>query len=482
MIKLNNIKKRVKTNREFFNSGRTKDISFRIRQLKLLKKVIKKNEKEITEALKKDLQKPPLTSFATEIGLVIKEIDLFLKNIKGWAKTEKVKTSFMHFWSRSYIYKEPYGVVLIFSPWNYPFQLSLLPLVGAIAAGNTVVLKPSEFAPATSAIISELIKKSFDQEYICVIKGGQKVSKFLSQENFDYIFFTGSKNVGKKVMKAAAENLTPVTLELGGKSPCIIDEDTNIDLAAKRVIWGKYLNAGQTCVAPDYLLLHENIRDEFLQKAKKYIKDFYGKNPEKSPDYCRIINKNHWERLVKLLDQGKIIAGGNLNRDNLYIAPTIIDKIGWDDAIMQQEIFGPILPIIKFNDITNIINRIKQRPNPLALYIFSDDKKIQNRLLEELRFGGGCINDTIIHVSSPHLPFGGIGESGMGVYHGKSSFDTFTHKKSIIKKTNLFDLPLRYPPYKGKLKWLKKKLMKLNKLLKILKIQLSILIRIGETG
>jgi len=453
---LTDIKKLVKANRIFFDSGKTKELSFRIKQLKLLKTIIEDKEDKITQALKEDLHKPPLTSFATEIGLVIKEIDLLLKKIKFWSKPEKVKTSLMHFWSRSYIYKEPYGVVLIFAPWNYPFQLLLLPLVGAIAAGNTVILKPSEFAPATSAIVSQLIQNNFSQDYIKVIEGEAEVSKSLLRENFDYIFFTGSKQVGKKVMKAAAENLTPVTLELGGKSPCIINEDANIDLAARRIVWGKFLNAGQICVAPDYLLLHRQIKDEFLQKAKEYIKEFFGEKPENSPDYCRIINEKHFDKLLNLMKEGEIITGGKSNRDELYLAPTIIDKIEWDDLVMQEEIFGPILPVIEFHDITKIINRIKDRPNPLALYIFSKNKNLQNRLLEELRFGGGCINDTIIHVSSPYLPFGGIGESGMGVYHGQSSFETFTHKKSIIKKTTLFDLPLRYPPYKGKLKLLKK--------------------------
>jgi aldehyde dehydrogenase (NAD+) len=450
---LNNI---VRNSREFFNTGVTKDVVFRKNQLKLLKKAILENEEEILSALKKDLNKPQLESYATEVGLVIKEIDLFIKRIESWSEPKKVKTSLMHFWSQSYVYKDPYGVVLIFAPWNYPFQLLMLPLVGALAAGNTAVLKPSEFAPATANIMVKLIEDNFSKEYISIVQGDVKVSQALLKERFDYIFFTGSKNVGKAVMRAAANNLTPVTLELGGKSPCIINKDADIDLSAKRVIWGKFMNAGQICVAPDYLYLHESIKEEFIEKAKKYIEEFYGDNPQVSSDYCRIINENHFERLMGLLNEGEIILGGKSDKNDLYIEPTIIDKISWDDPIMKEEIFGPILPIIEFEDIENIIDDIRNRPKPLALYIFSESIEIQKLILNQLSFGGGCINDTIIHVSSAYLPFGGVGESGMGVYHGRSSFDTFTHEKSIIKKTTKFDLDLRYPPYKNKLTWVKR--------------------------
>ncbi|MFP4457797.1 MAG: aldehyde dehydrogenase, partial [Clostridia bacterium] len=453
---MSNIKELVKASREFFNSNETKELSFRVKQLKVLKKAIEDCEEQIAQALKKDLNKPKFTSYATEIGLVIKEIDLFLKRLEAWNKPEKVKTSLMHFWSKSYIYKEPYGVVLIFAPWNYPFQLLLLPLVGAIAAGNTAILKPSEFAPATSAIVKNIIQENFSGEYIEVIEGEVEVSKALLMEKFDYIFFTGSKQVGKYVMKAASGHLTPVTLELGGKSPCIVCKEANVDLAAKRIIWGKYINAGQLCVAPDYLLLHQDIKDEFLIKAREYIRDFFGENPSKSPDYCRIINKNHFNRLLDLMNEGETIIGGGSSCEELYIEPTIIDKIKWSDPIMEEEIFGPILPVIEFNDLKNIINEIKDRPKPLALYIFSENKDIQNKVLKEISFGGGCINDTVIHVSSTYLPFGGVGDSGMGIYHGKSSYETFTHKKSIIKKTTLFDLSIRYPPYKGKLEMVKR--------------------------
>ncbi len=452
-----NIEKVVAESREYYSSGQTKDVAFRKRQLKLLKKAIIEKEDEITKALKKDLNKPALESYATEIGLVIKEIDLFVNTLEDLSKPKKVKTSLMHFWSQSYIYKDPYGVVLIFSPWNYPFQLLLLPLVGALAAGNTAVLKPSEFAPATANIIRKLIEDNFSKKYISVIEGDVKVSKALLKEKFNYIFFTGSKNVGKAVMRAAANNLTPVTLELGGKSPCIVSSDSNIDLAAKRIVWGKYMNAGQICVAPDYILIHKSIKDEFVDKAKKYIKQYYGENAEESSDYCRIINKNHFYRLKGLISENnRVLVGGKFIEENLYIEPTMIDKVSWDDPIMNEEIFGPILPVIEFKNMENIIDDIRNRPKPLALYIFSENQHLQERLLKELSFGGGCINDTIIHVSSAYLPFGGVGESGMGVYHGKSSFDTFTHKKSIIKKTTKFDLDLRYPPYKNKLSWVKK--------------------------
>ncbi len=449
--------KRTKRKQEiFFEQGKTKDVSFRKEKLKILKKVIEENEVNIIDALKEDLGKHPVESYVTEIGLVLKEISLFLKNIKKWTKPKKVKTSLIHFHSSSYIYKEPYGNVLIFSPWNYPFQLSLLPLVGAIGAGNTVILKPSEYSPAVSSIISKIIGDNFSEEYIKVIQGEKEVSKFLLKQNFDYIFFTGSKNVGKIVMKAAAEHLTPVTLELGGKSPCIVNHDARIDLAARRIVWGKFLNAGQTCVAPDYLLLNKKVKEEFLEKVSKYIVQFFGDQREKTDDYSKIINEKHFKSLKGYLNSGNIITGGVTDKDKLYISPTIIDQVNLEQEIMQEEIFGPILPVIEFENRSEIIDIINDLSDPLALYIFSESKKFQEDILKRVKAGGCTINDTIIHVSSPYLPFGGIGESGMGVYHGKYSFDTFSHKKSVIKKTTLFDLPLRYPPYKGKLKWLKK--------------------------
>ena len=453
---MQDIKRIKRKQEEFFATGQTDDITFRIENLELLKKIIKQNEKAIINSLKEDLGKHPVESYVTEIGIVLKEISLFLKNIKKWSQPEKVKTSLLHFRSSSYIYQEPYGNVLIFAPWNYPFQLSLLPLVGAIGAGNTVILKPSEYASTVSSVIFDLIENNFPEEFIKVILGKEKVSKFLLTQNFDYIFFTGSKRIGKKVMKAAADNLIPVTLELGGKSPCIVNDDARIDLAAKRIVWGKFLNAGQTCVAPDYLLLNKKIKKEFIEKTKKYISQFFGPDLEMSEDYAKIINEKHFERLKSYLKSGEIVSGGVTNKEKLYISPTIIDEISFDDAVMEEEIFGPILPVIEFNNQSDIIEQIKMKPDPLALYIFSESKQFQDYILKRIKAGGCTINDTVIHVSSPYLPFGGIGESGMGNYHGKYSFDTFSHKKSVIKKTTLFDLPFRYPPYKGKLKWVKK--------------------------
>ncbi len=453
---LQNIKKALQKNKDFFDQGNTRDVSFRLEQLKTLKQILESNEGLINEALEKDLGKSPFISFVTELGLIYQEINIFLAKLKAWSKTKKVKTSLIHFWAGSYIYREPYGTVLIFSPWNYPLQLSLLPLVGAIAAGNTVVLKPSELAPATAALMKKLLTDHFQEGLITVIEGDKEVSKLLLKEKVDYIFFTGSQPVGKQVMQAAAENLTPVTLELGGKSPCIVHRDANIDLAARRIVWGKYINCGQTCIAPDYLYVHEGVKEKFMEKATGYIKKFYGENPLLSSDYNRIINKNHYDRLLRLLNNGRLVYGGTLNEDELYISPTIIDQVGWEDPVMQEEIFGPILPILLFRNVDEVIEMISKQPKALALYVFSHNKAVQDLLIKRIQFGGGCINDTIIHASSPYLPLGGVGESGMGAYHGRNSFNTFTHAKSITKKSNLLDIGWRYPPYAGKLNLLKR--------------------------
>ena len=445
---MQNVKDAINNTRNFFEKGKTRDLLFRKEQLQILRNAIIENEDKIINALNKDLGKSPFISYVTEIALVVKEIELFIRNLQRWSRTKKVRTPLGHIGASSYIYQEPYGTILIFSPWNYPFQLSFLPLVGALASGNTVVLKPSELSPATSAIIAEIIADNFKQGLITVVEGDKETSMFLLAEKFDYIFFTGSTFVGKQVMKAAAENLTPVTLELGGKSPCIVDLDANIDIAARRVVWGKYLNAGQTCIAPDYLLIHKSIKDRFNEKAQGYIKKFYGENALLSPDYNRIINKKHFERLSSFLDNGTTVVGGEVNKEALYISPTIIDDIDWKDPVMQEEIFGPILPVISYERIEEVIKAIKNQPKALALYLFSKNKAVQDRIIKEIQFGGGCINDTIIHASSPYLPFGGIGESGMGVYHGKSSFVTFSHPKSIVKRGNLQDFSFKYPPYK----------------------------------
>lgn len=444
---MNNINEIVEVQRDFYYKDKTKDIQFRINSLQKLKKAIIENEKNIMAALKLDLNKPEFEAYATEIGVVLEEISYTLKHLRDWAKPKKVKTPIMHFIARSYIYQQPYGVVLIMSPWNYPFQLAISPLVGAIAAGNCSVIKPSNYSPNTSAIIEKIINENFDKSYITVLRGGREVNKNLLSEKFDYIFFTGSVEVGKVVMESASKYLTPVSLELGGKSPCIIDETADIDLAAKRIVWGKFTNAGQTCVAPDYILVKKCVKEDLLQKMKKYINQFYGDDPCNNTDYPKIINEKHFNRLVNLLNCGEVVIGGKYNSQTQQIAPTILNNITWDNLIMQDEIFGPIMPVLEFDTIDEIINTINSRAKPLALYYFTKNKTNEHNILKRVSFGGGCINETIVHLATSHMPFGGVGESGMGGYHGKSSFDTFTHKKSILKKSNLIDIAIKYPPY-----------------------------------
>ncbi|WP_050607900.1 aldehyde dehydrogenase [Clostridium niameyense] len=453
---MENIKTIIKNQREFFSKGNTKNIEFRIKALKELKSAIKNNEQNIFMALKKDLNKSEFETYSTEIGIVYDEINLAIKNINKWSKPKRVKTPITNFLSSSYIYKEPYGVVLIISPWNYPFQLLMAPLVGAIEAGNCAILKPSEIATETEKVIVKIIKETFEQGYINVVTGGVEINTILLKEKFDYIFFTGAPNIGKIVMKSASENLTPVTLELGGKSPCIIDRDVDIKLAAKRITWGKFLNAGQTCVAPDYILIHKDVKKKFVIYMKEYIKEFFGSDPSKSSDYPRIINEKHFKRLENYLKEGRILIGGRSDIRDLYIEPTIIDSVDWNSKIMQEEIFGPLFPIMEYEDLDNVIKIINKRPKPLALYFFSKNKEIQDLVINSVSFGGGCINDTIMHLATPHLPFGGVGNSGMGGYHGEESFNTFSHKKSVLKKSNIIDVKVRYAPYKDKIKILRK--------------------------
>ena len=442
--------------RTFFNLNSTKDISFRKEQLKKLNKVIVDHEKDIINALNKDLGKSEFESYSTEIGMVLSEISYALKHIDNWTKVEKVKTPMTNFKSKSYIYPEPYGNVLIISPWNYPFQLTLLPLVGAVAAGNTAIIKPSSSSIHTSKIMEKIINENFPEEFIHVLDVESKESRKVLDEKFDYIFYTGSPSVGKMVMKKAAENLTPITLELGGKSPCIVDKEGDLELFAKRITWGKLLNSGQTCVAPDYLYVHKDIKEEFIKYLIKYIEEFYGKDMENNEDYVRIINEKHFNRLNNLIDRDKVIYGGNSDLEKLYIEPTIMDNVNWNDKVMAEEIFGPIFPILEYDSIVEVIEEIKKRPRPLALYIFSTNEKIIDKVINNISFGGGCINDTIMHLTNPNMPFGGIGNSGMGSYHGKYSFDTFTHYKSISNKSLSPDIEMRYPPYKGNLKWVKR--------------------------
>ncbi|ENK0839537.1 aldehyde dehydrogenase [Clostridium botulinum] len=453
---MESIRDMLKKQKSFFEKGYTKDINFRIETLKKLKHNIKMNENNIFKALKIDLNKSEFETFITEIGIVYDEINGAIKNIKKWSKPKKVKTPITNFLASSYIYNEPYGVALIIAPWNYPFQLIMAPSVGAISAGNCVLLKPSELAVETEKIIVKIIKETFSDEYIGVVTGGVKVSEALLKEKFDYIFYTGGINVGKIVMRAAAEHLTPITLELGGKSPCIVDKDANIDLAARRITWGKFLNAGQTCVAPDYLVVHKNIKEKLISSIENYIIEFFGENAFENEEYPRIINERHFKRLEGYLKEGKIVFGGKTDISNLYIEPTIIEGINLKNRIMEEEIFGPIFPVIEFEDIDEVIDIIKNNPKPLALYYFSEDKEKQEFIIKNISFGGGCINDTIMHLSTSTLPFGGVGSSGIGGYHGRASFDTFSHKKSILKKSNLIDIKIRYAPFKGKINLAKK--------------------------
>ncbi|MGM7682350.1 aldehyde dehydrogenase [Cytobacillus sp. Hm23] len=446
----------VKKQKKFFFTGKTKDVTFRLNALTKLKKAILENERGITTALKADLNKSEADTYMSEIGLVLAEISVIQKGLRSWVKPKRVKTPISHFGASSYRYAEPYGVTLTIAPWNYPFQLALTPILGAIAGGNTVILKPSELTPTVSAILKELLSSTFDEEYIAVVEGGVEESTQLLNEPVDYIFFTGSVPVGKIVMEAASKNLTPVTLELGGKSPVIVDETADLKLAAKRIVWGKFFNAGQTCVAPDYMLVHHSVKDELINNMKKIINEFYSDNALTNEEYTHIVNERHFQRLVKYLSDGNIIVGGNIDEKLHAIEPTILDHITWDDSIMQDEIFGPILPVIEYSDASEVINMVNERPKPLALYLFSSNKQAQEHIINNISYGGGCINDTLYHLASPHLPFGGVGTSGVGAYHGKHSFDTFSHYKSVLKQTTKFDIPLRYPNMKNGLKLAKK--------------------------
>lgn len=452
------IKELVKMQRKYYNTGKTRDISFRLEQLKKLKSVVLQNEEKILLALKKDLNKSEFEGFMTEVGMFYSELDFAIKNIRKWSKTRRVRSSMVNFPSISKIIPQPYGVTLIMSPWNYPFQLALIPLVWSLAAGNCIIVKPSEYAVSTANIINDIIENNFSKEYIAVVQGNQEESEKLLLERFDYIFFTGSTNVGRIVMKSASNYLTPITLELGGKSPCIILKDADIDLTAKRLTWGKLINAGQTCVAPDYVLVHEDRKNELIEKIKYYINKYFGDNPCNNEQFPKIINERHFKRIVSLIDTDKVVYGGGYNSKTLKIEPTIVDNANWDDNIMKEEIFGPIFPILTYKDLDEVIQEIIKRPNPLAVYIFTKNKYLEDKILEMIPSGGCCINDTITHIATNYLPFGGVGESGMGSYHGKSGFDTFTHYKSVLKKLNL-DIPIRYAPYNDKLIKILKKIM-----------------------
>ena len=448
------VKDIIHKQRQFFATGKTKDVEWRIEQLRRLKQAIVDEQEAIINAVKADLGRPDFEAYF-ELA-AISEINYALKHLKSWVKPKKVRAGIEQFPASAKIYPEPLGVVLIISPWNYPFQLMISPLTGAIAAGNCAVLKPSELAAHTSRAIADIIQKTFDPAYIAVVEGGVETSQQLLEEKFDRIFFTGGTAIGKIVMQAAAKHLTPVTLELGGKSPCIVDYDVDLNYAAKRITWGKYLNAGQTCIAPDYLLVHSRIKSELLTEIKKCVEEFYGDDPSKSPDYSRIISRRHLERLEPLLKDGEIVLGGQTKPEEKYIAPTVIDRVSWESPVMQEEIFGPILPVLEYTDLTEAIAQINARPKPLALYVFSKDKQKQEQVLQETSSGGVCINDTVMQVGVSTLPFGGVGDSGIGSYHGKASFDTFSHYKSVLKKGFRLDPNWRYPPYKDKLSLLKR--------------------------
>lgn len=442
------IKDLVTRQRKYFQTGATLPVSVRVDALKRLYGVISGCEKEIHTALKRDLGKSGFESYMCETGLVLEEISYMLKHIHRFAREKNVRTPLAQFHSRSFKKPSPYGVTLIMSPWNYPFMLTLSPLVDALAAGNTAVVKPSAYSPHTSDVILQILSQCFDPEYVAVVTGGRTENTCLLREHFDYIFFTGSQFVGKEVMRNAAEHLTPVTLELGGKSPCIVDKSADIKLAAKRIVFGKYLNCGQTCVAPDYIYCHRSVKDRLVKEVQKQIQKQYGKQPLRNPNYGKIINEKHFDRLLGLIDKNKTVHGGDSDRHALRIEPTVLDNVTFADAVMQEEIFGPIMPILIFDSMDEVIHNINAMPHPLALYLFTSDKAAAKKVTSRCGFGGGCINDTIIHLATTEMGFGGFGESGMGSYHGKVGFDTFSHYKSIVDKKTWIDLPMRYQPYR----------------------------------
>jgi aldehyde dehydrogenase (NAD+) len=437
--------------RDYYNSGATISVKFRLEQLKKLYSVVKKYQNEINDALKADLGKSHYEGFMCESGLVLTEISYMIKHTKKFAKRKTVMTPLAQFHSHSYVQPVPYGNTLIMSPWNYPFLLTMEPLADAIAAGNTAIVKPSAYSPATADMVDKIIRECFAPEYVSAVMGGRAENTALLEQKFDFIFFTGSAAVGREVLRRAAEHLTPVVLELGGKSPCIVDESADIELAARRIVFGKCLNCGQTCVAPDHVLCHRSVKDRFIKAVIREIKKQFGERPLENADYGRIVNKKHFERLCGLIDRTKVVIGGESDAERLRISPTVMDNVTYDDAVMGQEIFGPIMPIICFDDFCDVTDELKGREKPLALYIFSRDKRNIKKAVTELSYGGGCINDVVIHLATSEMGFGGVGESGMGAYHGRAGFDAFSHCKSIVDKKTWIDLPMRYQPYKSKL-------------------------------
>lgn len=451
------IKDILQQQNHFFSSGKTIPAEFRLKQLESLKEAMIRHEADLAAALKEDLGKSRMESYMCEIGLTLSELTWMQKHLRSLMRSKRVSTPVAQFAAKSFRSPSPYGTVLIMSPWNYPVLLTLDPLIDAIAAGNTAVVKPSAYAPCTFDVMKTMIEECFPAHYVAVVDGGRAENQALLQQRFDMIFFTGGKTVGREVLRHAAEYLTPVTLELGGKSPCIVDSTAKIRLAAKRIVFGKYLNCGQTCVAPDYILCDKRIRDELITAILAEIEKQFGKEPLKNPNYGKIINEKHFERILGLINGEKRVYGGQSEPESLRIAPTVLNNITWDDAVMGEEIFGPLLPILTFDTLDEALDTVESHPHPLALYFFSEDKAAQKKVLDTCRFGGGCINDTIIHLATSDMPFGGVGESGMGSYHGRVGFETFSHYRSIVDKKTWMDLPIRYQKYTG----LKEKMMRM---------------------
>lgn len=446
-----NIKSIVEKQRAYFKSGSTKDVNWRIKQIKKLVDLIAKNEAMISEALRKDLNKAYYESLSVEIGPVFADASYILKHLKEWAEPQDVETSLFHLPGNSKVYKEPYGNVLLISPWNYPFLLTIAPLIGAMSAGNCVLIKPSEHSAHTSRVMEELINKNFDEGYIHVVQGDAEVTQEILKTRWDYIFFTGGTEIGRIIYQEAAKHLTPVTLELGGKSPCVVDKNVNVDLAAKRITWGKTINSGQTCIAPDYVFVHKDIKDKFIASVKDHIHKSYGDHPIEHPDYCKIINQRQYDRLKGYLNNGEIVVGGKFNDDKRMIEPTVMFNPPKDSKVMVEEVFGPILPVFTYTELDEVIDFINEREKPLASYIFSKSAKVREKFLTSVSSGGACVNDTVLHISSSSMAFGGVGESGIGGYHGKSSFDTFSHQKSVMHRMpHMLDPYLRYAPYSPK--------------------------------
>ena len=437
----------VEKQRAYFAEGKTLPIEGRIRALNRLEQAIKNREEELCRALKADLGKSRIESYMCEVGLTLSELGYVKRHLRSWSRDKRVRTPLAQFHARSFTVQEPYGVVLVMSPWNYPVLLTLEPLIGALAAGNCCVVKPSAYSPETSAVMASILREIFPEEYVAVVEGGRQENQGLLAQRFDYIFFTGGVNVGKLVMEKASAHLTPVTLELGGKSPCVIDESANLKLAARRLAFGKYLNCGQTCVAPDYVLVHEKVKERFLEYVKEEITHMYGRKPLENPDYGKIINRKHFDRLLGLIDESKLVFGGESSEETLQIAPSVLDRVTPEDAVMQEELFGPLLPLLTVRSMDEALAFVNARPKPLAFYIFTQNKSVEQMFLRRASFGGGCVNDTIIHLATSAMGFGGVGNSGMGSYHGKKSFETFSHEKSIVKKYTWLDLPMRYQPY-----------------------------------